>query len=144
MFHYAHFLCDCLFPEIINNIYNYKTVIREKNIDQTLGNFNKIYEEVMLNKSIELIKSQFDILYIKTITYHPKEYYCNKKYFDILDNSYLYQRRFETAPRRGAIVQTVTGNLVEVSSAERIEIFNGVKDIKLILSFIMINTYQLF
>jgi hypothetical protein len=40
--------------------------------------------------------------------------------------SILYQRRFETAPRRGAIVQTVTGNLVEVSSAERIEIFNGV------------------
>ena len=41
----------------------------------------------------------------------------------------LYQRRFETAPLRGAIVQTVTGNLVEVSSAERIEIFNGVNDI---------------
>ena len=38
----------------------------------------------------------------------------------------LYQRRFETAPLRGAIVQTVTGNLVEVSSAEQIEIFNGV------------------
>jgi hypothetical protein len=38
----------------------------------------------------------------------------------------LYQRRFETAPRRGAMVQTVTGNLVEVSSAVRIEIFNGV------------------
>jgi hypothetical protein len=40
----------------------------------------------------------------------------------------LYQRRFETAPIRGAIVQTVTGNLVEVSSAERIEIFNGVNE----------------
>jgi hypothetical protein len=91
LFHYAHFLCDCLFPEIINNIYNYKTVIREKNIDQTLGNFNKIYEEVMLNKSIELIKSQFDILYIKTITYHPKEYYCNKKYFDIF-RQFIFKR----------------------------------------------------
>ena len=41
-------------------------------------------------------------------------------------NGVLYQRRFETVPRRGAIVQTVTGNLVEVSSGERIEIFNGV------------------
>ena len=29
-------------------------------------------------------------------------------------------------PVGGAMVQTVTGNLVEVSSAERIEIFNGV------------------
>jgi hypothetical protein len=42
----------------------------------------------------------------------------------------LYQQRFETAPRRGAIVQTVTGNLVEVSSAELIEIFNGVNNRK--------------
>ena len=38
----------------------------------------------------------------------------------------LYQRIFETAPLLSAIVQTVTGNLVEVSSAERIEIFNSV------------------
>ena len=45
-------------------------------------------------------------------------------------NEYLNQRRFETAPRRGATVQTVTGNLVEISSAERIEIFNGVKNIR--------------
>ena len=41
----------------------------------------------------------------------------------------LYQRTFETALPRGAIAQTVTGNLVEVSSAERIEIFNGVKTV---------------
>ena len=43
-----------------------------------------------------------------------------------IERPILYQRRIETAPLRGAIVQTVTGNLVEVSSAERIEIFNGV------------------
>jgi hypothetical protein len=30
-------------------------------------------------------------------------------------------------PIGGAMVQTITGNLVEVSSAMRIEIFNGVK-----------------
>lgn len=42
----------------------------------------------------------------------------------------LYQRTFETAPPQGAIVQSVDGNLVEVSSAQRIEIFNGVKTIK--------------
>ena len=45
-------------------------------------------------------------------------------------NEYLNQRRFETTPLRGATVQTVTGNLVEISSAERIEIFNGVKNIR--------------
>jgi hypothetical protein len=35
-------------------------------------------------------------------------------------------RRFETAPLMGAMVQTVTHNLVEVLSTARIEIFNGV------------------
>ena len=25
LYHYAHFLCDCLFPEIINNIYIQKS-----------------------------------------------------------------------------------------------------------------------
>jgi len=44
------------------------------------------------------------------------------------ENTNLYQRKFETAPLQGATVQTVTGNLVEVSSSEKIEIFNGVKN----------------
>jgi serine/threonine protein kinase len=61
---------------------------------------------------------------------HTNEYANNKD---------LYQRRFETAPRRGAIVQTVAGNLVEVSSAERIEIFNGVKDPANLKKFIETN-----
>lgn len=30
LFHYAHFICDCLFPEIICDIFNYDEVIREK------------------------------------------------------------------------------------------------------------------
>jgi hypothetical protein len=55
LFHYAHFLCDCLFPEIINDIFKYNEVIREKNIHQTIGNFSKIYEEVMMIKNKELL-----------------------------------------------------------------------------------------
>jgi len=42
----------------------------------------------------------------------------------------LYQQRFETAPLLGDTFQNVTGNLVEVSSTERIENFNGVKTIQ--------------
>ena len=42
LYHYAHFICDCLFPEVVNGIYNYKEVIRSKTLDQTLGNFSKI------------------------------------------------------------------------------------------------------
>jgi hypothetical protein len=40
----------------------------------------------------------------------------------------LYQRRFEIAPLQGATHQNVTGNLVEISSAERIEIFKGINE----------------
>lgn len=91
LFHYAHFICDCLFPEVINNIHKYKKVFREKDIQQTIGNFNKIYEDVMLNKNIELINKEFNNLFIKTITYKPKESYCNRIYFDYF-RSFVFTR----------------------------------------------------
>jgi len=34
LFHYAHFICDCLFPEIINGVYKYDEVVRMKNLNQ--------------------------------------------------------------------------------------------------------------
>lgn len=82
LFHYAHFLCDCLFPEISNDIFNFKKVIREKNMKQTIGNFSNFYEEVMMNINEELPEEQFKKLKIPIITYKKKEEYCNKYYFD--------------------------------------------------------------
>lgn len=86
LFHYAHFLCDCLFPEIINNVFLHNQVIRKKNIHQTIGNFSKIYEEVMDTKNIELLSPEFDNLNIDILEYQTKEEYCNKIYFDIFRN----------------------------------------------------------
>ena len=80
LYHYAHFICDCLFPEIINEIYNYSEVIREKNLSQTLGNFNKIYTEVMQIKNTEINKNNYDSIKLNKITYPNKESYCNKFY----------------------------------------------------------------
>jgi hypothetical protein len=40
----------------------------------------------MSNKNIELSKYDFSILFIKTITYKPKEHYCHKNYFDYFRN----------------------------------------------------------
>jgi len=68
MFHYAHFLYDCLFSEIINNVQNNKIIYREKNVDQTIGNFCNIYEEVINVKNIELSKDEFENLECKTLT----------------------------------------------------------------------------
>ena len=82
MFHYAHFICDCLFPEIIADIFNYNEVIREKNIHQTIGNFSKIYTDVMNIKNTELLSDVFNSLNVDTICYKNKENYCDKIYFD--------------------------------------------------------------
>jgi hypothetical protein len=82
LFHYAHFICDCLFPEIICDIFNYDEVIREKNIHQTIGNFSKIYTDVMKIKNTELLSNDFNNLNVDTIFYKNKEKYYDKIYFD--------------------------------------------------------------
>ena len=82
LFHYAHFLCDCLFPEIINQLYLHGEVIREKSIHQTIGNFSKIYEEVMGMRNRELLKEEFDQLATPPLIYKNKEDYSTIHYFN--------------------------------------------------------------
>ena len=82
LFHYAHFLCDCLFPEIINQLYLHGEVIREKSIHQTIGNFSKIYEEVMGMRNRELLKEEFDQLATPPLIYKNKEDYSTIDYFN--------------------------------------------------------------
>jgi hypothetical protein len=91
LFHYAHFICDCLFPEIICDIFNYDEVIREKNIHQTIGNFYKIYTDIMMVKHTELLSNEFNNLNVNTIYYKNKENYINKIYFDKFRN-FIFKR----------------------------------------------------
>lgn len=86
LFHYAHFICDCLFPEVVNDIYKYKEVFRKKQIKQTIGNFSEIYKEVMLNSHTELIENNFDNLKVKTISYKNKDHYANTNCFNKFRN----------------------------------------------------------
>lgn len=86
LFHYAHFIIDCLYVEIINDVYKYDIVYREKNIDQTLGNFSKIYEEVMKNKNIELMKDEFESLHIKPVIFQKKDKYTDIMYINKFRN----------------------------------------------------------
>lgn len=60
LFHYAHFICDCLFPEVLSGIPEYNHVFRLKNLDQTLGNFDRIYDEVFGSINIELCENGFN------------------------------------------------------------------------------------
>lgn len=59
LFHYAHFICDCLFPEINLKLYEKGEVVRKKNLKQSIGNFSKIYEEVMGIKNTEVSEKIF-------------------------------------------------------------------------------------
>jgi hypothetical protein len=92
LFHYAHFICDCLFPEIINEIYKYEKVVREKNIDQTLGNFSKIYEDVMMNMNIELFKQHYNQVKLRPIILHKKKAYENNKIYFHKFRNYIFKR----------------------------------------------------
>ena len=89
--------------------------------------FYKYQKPIILNKDLRDYVKKTNIESFNKFAQVNKLKPCLMNYHNY-SSSFLYQRRFETAPRRGAIVQTVTGNLVEVSSAERIEIFNGVNN----------------
>lgn len=86
LFHYAHFLCDCLFPEIINDLYKYDEVVREKTLHQTIGNFSSFYTDVMMVKNTELLSDDFNDLKISTLSYGTREDYCDKIHFDKFRN----------------------------------------------------------
>ena len=77
MFHYAHFLCDCLFPEVIRRIYEFPTVVRQKSIEQTIGNFHTLYTEIMKVNHMELPGESFKELDVPTITYQKKNLFVH-------------------------------------------------------------------
>ena len=62
LFHYAHFICDCLYPEFLSGVFDYTDVFRLKNINQTLGNFASFYEEISGSKNHELALDSFESL----------------------------------------------------------------------------------
>jgi len=59
-YQYPHFLVDVLMVEISKNVFDYDVVYRVKDYKNTIGNFNKIYEEVMGVQNIEIPREEFD------------------------------------------------------------------------------------
>ena len=82
LYHYAHFICDCLLPEINEDLYKYKIVIREKSLKQTIGNFDKFYNTIMQVENRELLTEEFNNLNINIISCKRREYYSNKLHFE--------------------------------------------------------------
>ena len=86
LFHYAHFICDCLLPEIVNDVHKYKKIYRIKNLNQTIGNFRKIYNEVTNTQNIELPKDKINSLKLKTKIINNKKKINNIKDFNKFRN----------------------------------------------------------
>jgi hypothetical protein len=73
LFHYAHFICDCLYPEFLSGVFDYTDVFRLKSIHQTLGNFASFYEEISGAKNHELALDSFDSLDYEHVVCQRKE-----------------------------------------------------------------------
>ena len=91
LYQYAHFICDCLFVEILNNVHENNIVYREKSVGQTLGNFSSLYDEIMNVKNIELPEKEFNDLNITKIIVNGCKNYSNIHSFTIFRN-YIFNR----------------------------------------------------
>ena len=128
LFHYAHFICDCLFPEIIAGIYKNKRIIREKSISQTLGNFLPIYCRIMNCKCIEIDPSLFDSINAKLYINNAKENLTNPIYFELFRN-YIFNR-FKINPsiiypKYPSVILIQRGNRVNLISDKTLQVNNG-------------------
>jgi hypothetical protein len=158
LFHYAHFICDCLFPEIIAGIYKNKRIIREESISQTLGNFLPIYCIIMNCKCIEIELSLFDSVNAKLYINKAKEELTSPIYFDIF-RKYMFNR-FNINPdinypkypsviliQRGKRVKLIRDESRELNNAnytngsERREI-NNIEKVKIFMKHKYGNNFQ--
>lgn len=67
LYHYAHFVMDCLFVEILSDVHKHIKVVRLKNLNQTLGNFANIYQDLLGIENLELEREAFDQVVAKQI-----------------------------------------------------------------------------
>ncbi len=83
LYHYGHFILDCLIPEINNGLYTYDTVYRMGNENQTLGNNAKLYQEIMQVKHVEVpehvFKNMTEIKKVNTRGLFQMKYNKNKR-----------------------------------------------------------------
>lgn len=75
LFNYAHFICDCVFPEFAMNFHsneNITKIIRLHKPRQSIGNFKDLYKRIIGKDSEELNEKEFENLNV------PKSIVLNK------------------------------------------------------------------
>ena len=96
LFHYAHFICDFIFPLICCKNERYKEIIRMKNLNQTIGNFNEMCKEILGKEYKEIPEQQYAILKYKEIELPEKEK-LNKTDYKYFQN-YMWNKFVEKFP----------------------------------------------
>jgi hypothetical protein len=128
LFHYAHFICDCLFPEIVASTYKYKRIIREKSISQTLGIFLPIYCKVMNCKCVELEPTIFDSIQTKLYINKAKENLTHPIYFKMF-RKYFFSRfkinPFIFYPKYPSVLLIQRGKRVKLINDSSLQDYNA-------------------
>lgn len=73
LFHYAHFVCDFLFPFVCKGYHKYKEIIREKNLNQTIGVFGDMFKEIIGKNYTELPAIEYKQNHSAELNIIPKE-----------------------------------------------------------------------
>lgn len=60
VFHYAHFMCDLVLPDIVQKVYEHDICYRLNTEQQTIGNFKPLWEKIMGIKTIEISNEEFE------------------------------------------------------------------------------------
>jgi hypothetical protein len=68
LFHYAHFLGEAVFNDVVMKVYENNTVYRLKEITNTLGYFKPMYEHILKVKCVEVSKAEFDKMNVPLVT----------------------------------------------------------------------------
>jgi hypothetical protein len=157
LFHYAHFMCDLLIPEVINKIYTYDVCYREKNLYQSLGNFKSLWERIMNTKTVELSEDEFKELNIPLINISRFNDDCKNVYGkkEICEFREYIFKRFNIKPDSSypeiiLIERGVNKNLINKEQEEFSKDLNDnilltgkerreIKDIELVKQYLNIN-----
>lgn len=127
LFHYAHFVCDFLFPFICKGYYKYLEVIREKSLNQTIGVFGEMFKDIIQKNYEELPKEEYKSYPAKEIILPTKEE-MNKEdfiYFQkFMWNKYIFGKTIEDSDYKEetwpevVLIQRTTQKLVNIEEFE--------------------------
>ena len=127
LFHFAHFITDTLFPEVIyfrNIDISFNSVYRVKDIHQTIGNFSSIYEDVLQIKNIELPINEIETIGLQKTLLDNKEKILNKENFDYFKNFVFNRYNTQLDKSFPKVILVKRGNRIQLIDDPELQSIN--------------------